>query len=223
MKAKAIYAAALVAAALFTACSDSVARRSPTGPSALAIGGALGVEAEADLTPAAGTRAVSAAEPATLTFDDITKAATKAIHNGYGGGLQWNRFAVADGDRATVCAGCENGYANGRVSGDYVAYIPGGGPTEVTSPAGWTFDFTSVYLTRANDRFVQVRGYTDGELRYDRTVELSFTPTLFTFDYLGVDRLVFDSKGGTAGYSPLGDTFAMDNFTYNRNLAAGLR
>lgn len=220
MKAKAIYAAALVTAAVLTACSDSAERRSPTGPTALAPGGALGAEAEADLTPAAGTRDVPAAKTTTLTFDDITKASTKTIHNGYGGGLHWADFGVVDGRTATVCAGCVNGYANGRVSGDYVAYRPLGGPAEVTAPAGWTFDFLSVYLTRANDRFVQVLGYANGELRYDQTVELSFAPTLFTFNYLGVDRVVFSSRDGSAGYSPLGDTFAMDNFTYNRNLPA---
>jgi hypothetical protein len=224
---RAVAAVGLVTVAVLTACSDSAERRSLTGPTALAPGGALAVEAEADLTSVAGTRdvppeGVPAGETTTLTFDDITKASTKTIHDGYGRGLHWAHLSVVDGGTATVCAGCVNGYANGSVSGDYVAYIPFGGPApaEVTAPAGWTFDFISVYLTRANDRFVQVLGYTNGELRYDQTVELSFTPRLFTFNYLGVDRLVISSRGGSAGYSPLGDTFAMDNFTYNRNLPA---
>lgn len=225
MKAKAIYAAALLTAAVFTACSDSAERRSLTGPTALALGGALSVEAEADLTPAAGTRDVPAAETTTLTFDDITPRSTAAIPNGYGRGLHWGRFGVVDVRTATVCAGCVNGYFNGRMSGNYVAYIPGGGPTEVTSPAGWTFDFISVYLTAANDRRVFVSGYTNGELRYPaQEIQVNLTtPTLFTANFLGVDRVVFDSRGGTDGYSSLGDTFAMDNFTYNRNLPAGPR
>jgi hypothetical protein len=224
MKMKAIYAATVVAAAVLTACSDSAGRPSVTGPTALAGGGALRVEADGGLTPAAGTSDVPAAQTTTLTFDDITPRATAKIPNGYGGGLHWGRFGVVDpiAYGEGVGFGLANGYINGRVSGKYVAYIPGGGPTEITAPAGWTFDFISVYLTAANDQRVYVSGYTNGELRYpEQQINVNLTtPVLFTANYLGVDRVVFDSKGGRDGYSPLGDTFAMDNFTYIRNLPA---
>lgn len=223
MKMKVIYAAAMVTAAVLTACSDSAGRRSLTGPTALAPGGALRVEAEADLTPAAGIRAVPAARVTTLTFDDITKASTKAIHNGYGGGLHWTHFGVVDPIAYGQGVGCgeANGYINGRVSGTYVAYSPLGGPAEVTAPAGWTFDFISVYVTAADDKRFFAFGYKDGIELYQQSLDINVNgPQLFTANFLGVDRVVFDSRGGCGGYSPLGDTFALDNFTYNRNLPA---
>ena len=229
MKAKAIYAAAVVTAAVLTACSDSAERRSPTGPTALALGGALGVEAEADLTPAAGTRDVPAASATTLTFDDITKASTATIRNGYGAGLHWTDFGVVDpiayGQSVTGPCGpfghVANGYVNGTVSPKYVAYRPGGGPAEVTAPAGWTFDFISAYFTAANDKQMEVFGYNNGTLLYSRIFPINCdSPTLLEANFFGVDRVVFDSRFGTGGYSTLGDTFAMDNFTYNKNLPA---
>jgi hypothetical protein len=217
----------VLTAAVATACSDSAGRRSLTGPTTLA-GGTLGVQAEAGIAPAAALTAqgsrpeeVPAGETTTLTFDDITKAQTKAIHNGYGGGLQWTRLGVADGRTAEVCAGCVNGYANGRVSGEYVAYVPLGGPGEVNAPAGWTFDFISAYFTAANDRQMEVFGYRDGVQVYSQIFTInSNEPTLLTANFLDVDRVVFNSRFGTARYSELGDTFAMDNFTYRRNLPA---
>lgn len=236
MKAKAIYAAAVVTAAVLTACSDSAGHRSPTGPSAPAPGGALRVEAEADLT-AAGTRDVPPGPPegvppvaaGTLTFDDITSASTAPIRNWYGGGLRWTHFGVVDpiayGDSVTgPCISqtgyFSNGYVNGTVSSRYVAYSPGGGPAEVAAKGG-TFDFISAYFTAANDKNMQVYGYNNGTLLYTRTLALNCDgPTLLEANFLGVDRVVFDSSGGSAGYSPLGDTFAMDDFTYKKNFPA---
>ena len=77
---------------------------------------------------------------ATLTFDDITSNPTATIPNGYGG-LNWLNFSVVDPiaygqgqpNGTAVCTGCPNGYVNGTVSGDYVAYRQGGGPVEVTA------------------------------------------------------------------------------------------
>jgi hypothetical protein len=155
------------------------------------------------------------ASATTLTFDDITSASTALVPSGYGG-LNWVDLSVANGSTATVCAGCINGYANGRVSGDYVAYRQNGGPTPAEVTSTGMFDFISVYVTAANDKNFRVQGYNDGTLLYDRTVVVNVNaPTLFAANYLGVDRVVFSSTGGTGGYSPLGDTYALDNFTYN--------
>lgn len=232
---RAVAAVGLVTAAVLTACSDSAERRSLAGPTALAPGGALGVEAEAVLTPDAATRqeaaqaqggppqgvppgppeGVPAVRAGTLTFDDVTSASTATIPNGYGG-LNWTHFGVVDGRTATVCAGCVNGYANGRVSGDYVAYSPGGGPAEITAVAG-TFDFISVSLTAANDQQAEVFGYRNGSLVYSQIFPINLNqPTLFEANYLRVDRVVINSRFGTGNYSTLGDTFAMDNFKYNK-------
>ena len=42
------------------------------------------------------------------------------------------------------------------------------------------------------------------------------SPTLFNFNFLGIDNLKFTSFGGTdAPYGDNGKQFALDNFTYN--------
>jgi hypothetical protein len=158
-----------------------------------------------------------------LTFDDVTKASTRTIHNGYGDGLHWTHFGVVDPIAYGQGVGCgeANGYVNGRVSGAYVAYSPLGGLAEVTAPAGWTFDFISVYVTAADDKTFTAYGYKDGVELYRESLVINVNgPQLFTANFLGVDRVKFDSRGGCQFYSPLGDTFALDDFTYRRNLPA---
>ena len=228
---RAVAAVALVTTSVLTACSDSPERRSLTGPTALAPGGAVGVEAEADLAPDAATRDVPPGVPpgstTTLTFDDITSAPTATIRNGYGV-LRWTHFGVVDpiayGQSVTGPCGpnghVANGYVNGTVSPKYVAYSPGGGPADVTA-TGRTFDFISAYFTAANDKEMRVFGYNNGTLLYTRIFPINCdSPTLLEANFFGVDHVVFDSRNGTGGYSPLGDTFAMDNFKYKKNLPA---
>ncbi len=42
-----------------------------------------------------------------------------------------------------------------------------------------------------------MRGLNSGNLLYDSTVIVNATgPTLFTFNYLGIDQLIFESSGG---------------------------
>jgi len=238
---RAVAAVGLVTAVVLTACSDSAERRSLTGPTALAPGGALRVEAEAGLTqeaaqaqggppqglPPGSPEEIAAVRGETLKFDDITSASTETIPNLYGG-LNWTHFGVVDpiayGESVTGACGPEghvaNGYVNGTVSPKYVAYSPLGGPAEVTATAR-TFDFISAYFTAANDKQMEVFGYNNGTLLYTRIFEINCdSPTLLEANFFGVDRVVFDSRFGSGGYSPLGDTFAMDNFTYNKNLPA---
>lgn len=222
---KAIFAAAVVTAAVLSACSDSAGGRSVTGPTTLAPGGTVGAEALTHATAqgvSGPPEGVSAVRPATLTFDDITSASTAAIPNGYGV-LDWTHFSVVDpiaygqSESADCTPGHpSNGYVNGTISPKYVAYPPGGGPGEVTAK-GRTFNFISAYFTAANDKLMMVSGYKNGALRYSRTFPINCDgPVLFEANFMGVDRVVIDSRGGTAGYSTLGDTFAMDNFTYDQ-------
>lgn len=164
------------------------------------------------LLTAAGSLLVSTqASAATLTFDDISAAALGTIPDGYGG-FDWTSGGFIDGDDIFATSG----YANGAVSGEYVGYNEFEDPLTITGPA---FDFVSVYLTAAwnNGLTVRVSGYLGAALLYQQSVLVSTGgPTLFNFNYLGIDRLVFESSGGTnAGLTGLGTHFAMDNFEYN--------
>jgi hypothetical protein len=157
---------------------------------------------------------VSGAQAATVTFDDVTTDVFAEVPNGYGG-LNWSNVYVIDPVADSGELPPESGYRNGIVSGGYVAYDGLG--TTATVAAG-SFNFNSVYLTAAwyNDLLVQVDGYAGGVLKYSQTVTVQPTaPTLFTFDYLAIDSLVFTPSEGTeAGYEGGGQMFVMDDFTF---------
>ncbi len=64
---------------------------------------------------------------------------------------------------------------------------------------------------------IEVQGFNGTNLLYDTTVVAAATsPTLFTFNYLDIDRLVFTPSGGQSAGFPVGGgvNFAMDNFTF---------
>jgi hypothetical protein len=152
---------------------------------------------------------------AVLTFDDLNPTTGLAsIPNGYGG-FNWSQFGYANA--ASYAPG--SGYDNGTVSGDYVAYNKFG---ELALIENGPFDFNSVYLTGAwNDGLnIRIRGFSEGALLYSDTVVVDTSgPTLFTFDWLGIDTLAFNSFGGVnvnpGGLGGSGYQFAMDNFTFN--------
>uniref|UniRef100_C6E7W0 Ice-binding protein C-terminal domain-containing protein n=1 Tax=Geobacter sp. (strain M21) TaxID=443144 RepID=C6E7W0_GEOSM len=158
-----------------------------------------------------GTTAASSAT--VLTFDEIKTTGDNQIDvpDGYGG-LTWQNIWATNTDDETRGPG----YRNGTVSGSIVAFNADGRPGTISDRL---FDFNGAYLTAAwnNGLNIQVQGYRGGNLAYDRTVVVDTTaPTFFLFDYAGVDRLTFDSFGGTnAGYGGVGFHFAMDNFTFN--------
>jgi hypothetical protein len=65
-----------------------------------------------------------------------------------------------------------------------------GTPAEIDSATN--FNFLSVYLTGAwnSNLNIQVKGFNGAEEIYDTIVVASATnPTLFTFNYLDIDRL----------------------------------
>jgi hypothetical protein len=93
-----------------------------------------------------------------------------------------------------------------------------GDPAEIDSSTN--FNFLSAYLTGAwnSNLNIQVQGFSGGAMLYDTTVVASATnPTLFTFNYLNIDRLYFNSFGGEYAGFPNGSAehFAMDNFTFD--------
>ena len=158
--------------------------------------------------------------PATvITFDDISARAIdppKAITNGYQG-LNWVNFFVEDVPLEVSSYGT-NGYYYGMVSPSNVAFNSFGDPAEIDS-SGSNFNFLSIYLTGAwnSNLNIDVQGFSGTNLLYDQTVVVSATnPTLFTFNYLDIDRLYFNSFGGQSAGFPGGgggEQFAMDNLT----------
>ncbi|GAA6615041.1 PEP-CTERM sorting domain-containing protein [Scytonema sp. NUACC26] len=153
------------------------------------------------------------ARAATLTFDDIFTTDQQVIFNGYGG-LNWNHFSV----RNNLVASPRSGYNKGTVSGQYVAYNSFAKPATISVAKG-QFDFNSVYLTAAwnNGLNILVEGFNGGVTKYSKTVTVNtVAPTLFNFDFQGIDRLKFTSSGGTyAGVGGRGEQIAIDNFTFN--------
>ncbi|KOP25513.1 exosortase [Hapalosiphon sp. MRB220] len=159
------------------------------------------------------------AHAVTVTFDDLS-GSQNTVSNGYAG-LNWENFYHLD-----TASFIPSGYVNGTVSPTKVAYNGFGDPA-VISTVDDIFDFNSTYLTAAwnDDLTVLVEGYTGGifgEKKYSQTVVVNTkTPTLFTFDFLGIDYLRFTSSGGNnAGYNGNGTHFAIDNFTFNKKTKA---
>lgn len=114
-----------------------------------------------------------------------------------------------------------SGYANGTVSGNYVAYNGYGDSASLSSLS--SFLFTGAYFTGAwNDGLsITVNGFLGGVATLSKTFVVdSLAPTWESFGW-NVDSLSFSSAGGVAhGYDGAGNHFAMDNFTYNEVLSS---
>ncbi len=155
-----------------------------------------------------------------VTFDDLplnTGTASLVASNYHG--LTWSYFGAVNAVLNTNVVGL-SGYYYGMVSASNVAFNGSGLPVEIDSP-GTNFNFGTVYLTGAwnSNLNIEVQGLSGTNLLYDQTVVASATyPTLFTFNYLNIDRLYFNSFGGqNAGFSTAfsGENFVMDNFTFD--------
>ena len=145
-----------------------------------------------------------------ITFDDVPIALSGTLSNGYNG-RNWGNFILAN-----ARASDNSGYYYGMVSLSNVAFNAYGTPAEIDA-AGTNFNFLSVYLTGAwmSNLNIEVKGYRSGTLLYDTTVVAAATnATLFTFNYLDIDRLYFRSFGGEyAGFGSSGEHFVMDNLS----------
>jgi hypothetical protein len=158
--------------------------------------------------------AVSTRSQTVVTFDDIVLSLppyVTNIPNGYQG-LNWSNFYVQSPDQQ----GWSNGYYYGLVSPPNEAYNGGGNPAEIDA-AGTNFNFLSVYLTGAwaSNLNINAEGFRSGTLIYDTNVIAAATnPTLFTFNYLDIDRLYFFASGGDPAFGGAGSIFVMDNMTF---------
>ena len=166
--------------------------------------------------------AVSARSQTLITFDDIVAFPTNndgilSIVNGYQG-LNWSNFWVLNLPRNLSHYGDTNGSYYGMVSPPNIAFNGSGNPAEIDSP-NTNFNFLSTYLTGGwnNNLNIEVQGFSGTNLVYDETKVVSATsPTLFTFDYLNIDRLYFNTFGGEPAGFPggSGEQFVMDNFMF---------
>lgn len=177
------------------------------------------------------------AQAQTINFDDLNTSRppnppnpapssicpVPQLPNGYHG-FNWNNFYVLKGSQyfdpylfvpgLTYCVP-PGGYRNGVVSSPNVAFNGLGSPASVSSTNPFTFN--SVYMTGAfnNGLNVRVEGYLGASLLYSQLLVLNtFAPTLFVFDWTGVDAVSFTSSGGiSGGYIGNGTEIAFDNMT----------
>jgi hypothetical protein len=160
-----------------------------------------------------------------ITFDDVPSSIlSNGVPNYFGTiantyqGFNWANFYALNAPLESKMFGT-NGYYYGMVTASNVAVNGGGTAAEIDS-TGTNFSFLSAYLTGAwnSNLNIEVQGFSGATMLYDTTVVANASsPTLFTFNYLGVDRLIFNSFGGqNAGLSPGGgEQFTMDNLTFD--------
>jgi len=162
--------------------------------------------------------AVSANSQTVVTFDDLPNSTTGTFIASPYQGLSWSNFAVVDPILFSNAYGYSVGYGYGMVSPSNVALNAYGNPAEIDA-RGTNFNFFSAYLTGAwnSNLNIEVEGFNGAQEIYDTIVVASATnPTLFTFNYLDIDRLYFNSYGGLPAFSPINNEtpFVMDNFMF---------
>ncbi|CAN1209365.1 hypothetical protein TUMEXPCC7403_04015 [Tumidithrix helvetica PCC 7403] len=163
------------------------------------------------------------ASAATLTFDDLPNSSGGSpIPNGYNG-FTWNNFYEVNGLSNIYTPPNSTGYQAGVVSPNNVIFNGFANPASLSSATPFTFN--SAYFTAAwNDGLqIDVKGFLGSTQLFATTIAPSATaPTLFTFDWAGIDTLSFVSYGGTQhqGYIGNGTHFALDNLTYNEKTRA---
>ncbi len=156
----------------------------------------------------------------TISFDDVTNLANdgSAPEDGYLG-LTWSLGGgvlkpIELGEQMGWVLG--SGYANGLISGDFVAYSASG---RIEALPDAVFSFNDVYLTAAWNNQLQVEfvGLREGVEIYNRTVLLDATePTHVSFHFLGIDTLTMHATGGVgAGFGFTGPQFALDDMRIN--------
>jgi hypothetical protein len=152
-----------------------------------------------------------------ITFDDLyDNGAGRLITNAYQG-LSWSNFGVGNSILFSNSYHFATGYTYGMVSVSNTAFNWAGNPAAIDSP-GTNFDFFSTYLTGAwkSNLNIDVQGFNGAQEIYDTIVVASATnPTLFTFNYLDIDRLYFNASGGEPAFGGNdGNIFVMDNFMF---------
>jgi hypothetical protein len=163
-----------------------------------------------------------------LTFDDLPAlggGSYAQIPTSYGG-LDWS--SSWDYMNTSGYSGSGSGYANGTVSGDYVAFNAGADGVSINDGV---FDWTGAYFTAASrdDLKIDIKGYSGGALLQSAILLVNTNgPTRFNVNWAGIDKLSFssyylssDDMGGMGGMScdlnkKNPSQFVMDNFSFNK-------
>jgi len=175
---------------------------------------------------------VSPCSATVVTFDNLSETGSGAWfsyqYQGYDG-LTWNNILCNNAILWTNILPNMPGmygdpnFARG-LSGDYYGMVSPsnvvrmGTGSEIDSPST-NFNFLSAYLTGDynSNLNIEVQGFNGTNLLYDQTVVAAATnPTLFVFNYLNINRLVFSSFGGQPAFDPADPwtDFIMDNFSF---------
>jgi hypothetical protein len=149
-----------------------------------------------------------------VTFDDLS-APSGVIPNGYHG-LTWTNFNFIAGLAPGVTP---SGFNNAVISPNQVGFNATGAAANISSPAGITVGsgyFTSVWNDNLAVEAVGIRYNSGGPntVVFDTAFVLQPTgPSLETFNWSGINEILFIASGGTthAGYSGSGTEFAVDN------------
>lgn len=150
---------------------------------------------------------------AVIHFDDITTLQVAdlglTIPGGLYSGFNWSsNTGVVRDDNTLLDPG--HGYVNAATSGHYVAFNLGGTALTVQNAGGFTFEGANITAAWVDGLHLDVKGFSAGVEQFSSTVDLSLAgPTWFSFNYTGIDELVFNGFNG-------GNTqtqFAIDDFT----------
>jgi uncharacterized protein with beta-barrel porin domain len=142
-----------------------------------------------------------------VTFDDLPSPGNniQPVQNGYDG-FQWNNVGYLNSSNSL-------GFDPGVVS------PPNGGITTAGSSTimrSTPFTFNSVYFTVSSPAdvtlTVDVRGFNGATQLYNQIITIDHTTTLYTFDYLNITSLEFDTTNSSS--------FDNLNFSLSTNFAS---
>jgi hypothetical protein len=149
----------------------------------------------------------------TITFDDLDPFYSQEVPISDYAGLTWKNFYSMNVS-ARYAGSYATGYVAGMVSAPFVAYNSNGDVAEFSADTPFTFVSASLAAAWLDGLEITVEGYLDSTLVESRIVKVSPTASqLLTFDYKGVNRVVFTPSGGAPlkGFSGSGTFFVMDN------------
>lgn len=128
----------------------------------------------------------------TVTFDDMVHdEGVLKIPNGYAG-LNWDNWVITHKHFYKA-----EGYKNGAVSGDYVAYNSSGHPASISrsEPFDFVGGYFSVSFDSAEGEGFDVKAYRGDQLAYHDVIKLSrFGPVHFMADYRDITKLEFSTQ-----------------------------
>lgn len=127
----------------------------------------------------------------TVDFENITDRNVQKMPNGIGS-LKWRNLNVIH------YAFEGEGYSNGTVSGEYVAYNTSGYPVFIEKDEGFDFYgayFTAAWLNNAQGETLKVEAWRGGELIAEDSFKLSaLGPFWLDADYRNITRLVLSTE-----------------------------